>query len=69
MTHKLTCLADCDRAFYGDDPADLGWQLRTHLEEAHGVPADPTELATLAIPVAGIRPGESTPRVGTDVAE
>ena len=55
--------------FYGDDPTDLGRRLRAHLDAAHGVPADPTELAALALPVAGVRPGESTARTVADATE
>ncbi|RCU48326.1 hypothetical protein DU504_14050 [Haloplanus salinus] len=69
MTYKLACLADCDCVFYGDDPTDLGRRLRAHLDAAHGVPADPTELAALALPVAGVRPGESTARTVADATE
>jgi len=69
MTHKLACLADCDHALYGDDTDDLGRRMRAHLREAHAVPADPTELAALSIPVAGVRPGERTPRVEADAAD
>ncbi|MFB6256328.1 MAG: hypothetical protein ABEH58_06310 [Haloplanus sp.] len=43
--------------------------MRRHLREAHGVPADPAELAVFAIPVAGVRPGDSTPYMGVDTAE
>jgi len=69
VTHKLACLADCDRVFHRGDADDLGRRLRRHLREAHGVPADPTELAAFAIPVAGVRPGEATTRVGADAAD
>jgi len=69
MTHKLACLADCDHTLYGDDTADLGRRMRRHLRETHGVPSDPVELAVLAIPVAGVQPGSSTPRVGADAAD
>lgn len=69
MTHKLACLADCDHAFYGDDPDRLGRRLRSHLRSAHGVPADPGELAALSIPVAGVRPDDPSPRVGADASD
>jgi hypothetical protein len=55
VAQKLTCLADCDHVIYGDDAAALGRRMRDHLRAVHGVPADPSELAGLAIPVAGIR--------------
>lgn len=69
MTRKIACLADCDRVFYGADPDRLGRRMRDHLREAHGVPADPTELATLSIPVAGVRPGDMTPHADTGAAD
>jgi hypothetical protein len=56
MTRKLACLADCDYTLHGDDPDRLGHRMQAHLEAAHGIPADPTELASLAIPLAGVRP-------------
>jgi hypothetical protein len=60
MTHKLACLTDCDHTLHGDDPERLGRRMRDHLREVHDVPADPVELASLAIPVAGVGPGDPT---------
>jgi hypothetical protein len=70
VTRKLACLADCDYTLHGDDPDRLGRRMQSHLEDVHGVPADPTELATFAIPVAGVRPGGPSVRAadGADAA-
>jgi hypothetical protein len=62
MTRKLACLADCDYTLHGDDRDRLGRRMQKHLADVHDVPADPTELAALAIPVAGVRPDDPTSR-------
>ncbi|SDN27516.1 Protein of unknown function [Halogranum gelatinilyticum] len=59
MSFKLSCLCDCGFVARGADRVEVGAAVRTHLDEEHQLPADPSELAACALPAYAAHPTQT----------